>query len=193
MIRPPAGYPGPARQTTGRPRHGAGAHKVVLRQPKPRPYALSRQVCGSAAHKTAYQAPNRMRSTVSDIPADLRYTAEHEWIHRTGPDTVRLGITDFAQSSLGDVVYVQLPEVGAEVSAGDSFGEVESTKSVSDLYAPMSATVVAVNAELAASPQLINSDPYGQGWLLELRADADTLEQGLGALLDADAYRGILS
>ena len=134
-----------------------------------------------------------MRSTVSDIPADLRYTAEHEWIHRTGPDTVRVGITDFAQSSLGDVVYVQLPEVGAEVSAGDSFGEVESTKSVSDLYAPMSATVVAVNAELAASPQLINSDPYGQGWLLELRADADTLEQGLGALLDADAYRGILS
>ena len=134
-----------------------------------------------------------MRSTVSDIPADLRYTAEHEWIHRTGPDTVRVGITDFAQSSLGDVVYVQLPEVGAEVSAGDSFGEVESTKSVSDLYAPMSATVVAVNAELAASPQLINSDPYGQGWLLELRADADTLEQGLGALLDADAYRGTLS
>ena len=134
-----------------------------------------------------------MRSTVSDIPADLRYTAEHEWIHRTGPDIVRVGITDFAQSSLGDVVYVQLPEVGAEVSAGDSFGEVESTKSVSDLYAPMSATVVAVNAELAASPQLINSDPYGQGWLLELRADADTLEQGLGALLDADAYRGILS
>ena len=152
MIRPPAGYPGPARQTTGRPRHGAGAHKVVLRQPKPRPYALSRQVCGSAAHKTAYQAPNRMRSTVSDIPADLRYTAEHEWIHRTGPDTVRVGITDFAQSSLGDVVYVQLPEVGAEVSAGDSFGEVESTKSVSDLYAPMSATVVAVNAELAGEP-----------------------------------------
>ncbi len=134
-----------------------------------------------------------MRSTVSDIPADLRYTAEHEWIHRTGPDTVRVGITDFAQSSLGDVVYVQLPEVGAEVSAGDSFGEVESTKSVSDLYAPMSATVVAVNAELAGSPQLINSDPYGQGWLLELRADADTLEQGLGALLDADAYRGTLS
>ena len=130
---------------------------------------------------------------MSDIPADLRYTAEHEWIHRTGPDTVRVGITDFAQSSLGDVVYVQLPEVGAEVSAGDSFGEVESTKSVSDLYAPMSATVVAVNAELAGSPQLINSDPYGQGWLLELRADADTLEQGLGALLDADAYRGTLS
>jgi len=130
---------------------------------------------------------------VSDIPAELRYTAEHEWIHRTGADTVRVGITDFAQSSLGDVVYVQLPEIGAEVNAGESFGEVESTKSVSDLYAPMSATVVAVNAELAASPQLINSDPYGQGWLLELRADADTLEQGLGALLDADSYRDTLA
>ncbi len=130
---------------------------------------------------------------MSDIPAELRYTAEHEWIHRTGADTVRVGITDFAQSSLGDVVYVQLPEIGAEVNAGESFGEVESTKSVSDLYAPMSATVVAVNAELAASPQLINSDPYGQGWLLELRADADTLEQGLGALLDADSYRDTLA
>jgi glycine cleavage system H protein len=134
-----------------------------------------------------------MRSTVSDVPADLRYTAEHEWVRRTGDDTVRVGITDFAQSSLGDVVYVQLPEIGAEVSAGASFGEVESTKSVSDLYAPMSATVVAVNSELEGSPQLINSDPYGQGWLLELRADADTLEQGLSALLDAAAYEETLA
>ncbi|MDA0249628.1 MAG: glycine cleavage system protein GcvH [Actinomycetota bacterium] len=130
---------------------------------------------------------------MSDIPADLRYTVEHEWVRRTGDDTVRVGITDFAQSSLGDVVYVQLPEIGAEVSAGASFGEVESTKSVSDLYAPMSATVVAVNSELEGSPQLINSDPYGQGWLLELRADADTLDQGLGALLDATAYAETLT
>ncbi len=130
---------------------------------------------------------------MSDVPADLRYTAEHEWVRRTGDDTVRVGITDFAQSSLGDVVYVQLPEIGAEVSAGASFGEVESTKSVSDLYAPMSATVVAVNSELEGSPQLINSDPYGQGWLLELRADADTLEQGLSALLDAAAYEETLA
>ncbi len=128
---------------------------------------------------------------MSDIPADLRYTAEHEWVRRTAEDTVRVGITDFAQSSLGDVVYVQLPEVGTEVAAGEPFGEVESTKSVSDLYAPVSATVVGVNSELDASPQLINSDPYGQGWLLELRADADTLEQGLDALLDSDAYRGV--
>ena len=130
---------------------------------------------------------------MSDIPADLRYTVEHVWVRRTGDDTVRVGITDFAQSSLGDVVYVQLPEIGAEVSAGASFGEVEYTKSVSDLYAPMSATVVAVNSELEGSPQLINSDPYGQGWLLELRADADTLDQGLGALLDATAYAETLT
>ena len=129
---------------------------------------------------------------MSEIPADLRYTAEHEWVRRTGEDTVRVGITDFAQSSLGDVVSVQLPEADTQVTAGETFGEVESTKSVSDLYAPVSATVVGVNAALQDSPQLINSDPYGQGWLLELRADPDALEQGLGGLLDADAYRDTL-
>lgn len=126
---------------------------------------------------------------MSDIPADLRYTAEHEWVRRTADDTVRVGITDFAQSSLGDVVYVQLPDVGTEVTAGGSFGEVESTKSVSDLFAPVSATVVAVNGDLDGSPELINSDPYGQGWLLELRADGTSLEQALAGLLDADAYK----
>ena len=104
-----------------------------------------------------------------------------------------MGITDFAQDSLGDVVFVQLPEVGTAVTAGESFGEVESTKSVSDLYAPLSATVVAVNAELDAKPELVNSDPYGQGWLLELRADGDSLDTGLAGLLDADAYRGTLA
>ena len=130
---------------------------------------------------------------MSDIPAELRYTAEHECVHRAGEDIVRVGITDFAQSSLGDVVYVQLPEVGTEITAGESFGEVESTKSVSDLYAPVSATVSAVNTELEGDPQLVNSDPYGRGWLLELRADGDTLDEGLAALLDADAYRGTLT
>ena len=129
---------------------------------------------------------------MSDIPADLRYTAEHEWVQRTGEDTVRVGITDFAQESLGDVVYIQLPDVGTDLTVGESFGEVESTKSVSDLYAPLSASVVAVNAELEAKPQLVNSDPYGQGWLLELRAGGDTLDDGLAGLLDADAYRGTL-
>lgn len=130
---------------------------------------------------------------MSDTPADLRYTAEHEWVRRTGTDTVRVGITDFAQSSLGDVVYVQLPEVGTKLTAGEAFGEVESTKSVSDLYAPVSATVTAVNGDLEGNPQLVNSDPYGQGWLLELQADGDTLEQGITALLDADAYRATLT
>jgi len=130
---------------------------------------------------------------VSDIPAELHYTAEHEWVLRTGADTVRVGITDFAQDALGDVVFVQLPDVGTEVTAGEAFGEVESTKSVSDLFAPLSATVAAVNGELDGDPQLVNSDPYGQGWLLELRADGDTLDEGLAALLDADAYRGTLN
>ena len=130
---------------------------------------------------------------MSEIPADLRYTPEHEWVRLTGDGTVRVGITDFAQSSLGDVVYVQLPDVGSEVTAGESFGEVESTKSVSDLYAPVTAKVIAVNGDLESDPQLVNSDPYGEGWLLELQADGDTLEQGLAALLDADAYRGTVT
>lgn len=130
---------------------------------------------------------------MSEIPADLRYTAEHEWVQRTGDDTVRVGITDFAQSSLGDVVYVQLPDVDSNVTAGESFGEVESTKSVSDLYAPVTAKVIAVNGDLEANPGLVNSDPYGQGWLLDLQVDGDTLDQGLAALLDADAYRGTVT
>jgi len=131
---------------------------------------------------------------VSDIPPDLHYTAEHEWVRRTGDNTVQVGITDFAQSSLGDVVFVQLPDVGTSLTAGESFGEVESTKSVSDLYAPVSAEVVAVNGDLDGNPQLVNSDPYGSGWLLELQAaDADALEEDFAALLDAETYRGTLS
>ncbi len=131
---------------------------------------------------------------MSDIPADLRYTAEHEWVRRSGGDTVRVGITDFAQSALGDVVFVQLPDVGSEVTAGESFGEVESTKSVSDLFAPVSGTVSAVNGDLEASPQLVNSDPYGAGWLLDVRvSDAAELESAVSALLDAETYRGTLT
>jgi glycine cleavage system H protein len=126
---------------------------------------------------------------VSEIPSDLRYTADHEWVRRTGSDTVRVGITDFAQSSLGDVVFVQLPEIGADVSAGQPFGEVESTKSVSDLFAPVSAKVVAVNGDLEGNPQLVNSEPYGGGWLVDLTADAAALDDGIAALLDADGYR----
>ena len=130
---------------------------------------------------------------MSEIPADLHYTEEHEWVQRTGDDTVRVGITDYAQSALGDVVFVQLPDVGAEVTAGESFGEVESTKSVSDLYAPVTAKVIAVNGDLEGTPQLVNSDPYGEGWLVELQADAAALADGLRVLLDADGYRGLAS
>ncbi|TFV57397.1 glycine cleavage system protein GcvH [Mycobacterium sp. PS03-16] len=130
---------------------------------------------------------------MSDIPAELYYTEEHEWVLRTGDDTVRVGITDYAQAALGDVVFVQLPDVGAEVASGDSFGEVESTKSVSDLYAPVSAKVLAVNANLEGSPDLVNSDPYGEGWLVDLQLDADDMEAALGGLLDADAYRAVVT
>jgi glycine cleavage system H protein len=130
---------------------------------------------------------------VSEIPPDLQYTSEHEWVQRVGDDTVRVGITDFAQSSLGDVVFVQLPDAGADVTAGESFGEVESTKSVSDLYSPVTAKVVAVNGDLEGSPQLVNSDPYGEGWLIELQADAGSLEDGLRGLLDADGYLALVT
>jgi glycine cleavage system H protein len=130
---------------------------------------------------------------VSQIPADLSYTEEHEWVQRTGDDTVRVGITDYAQSALGDVVFVQLPDVGAEVTAGESFGEVESTKSVSDLYAPVSAKVVAVNGDLEANPQLVNSDPYGEGWLVDLQIESSPLDDALSGLLDADGYRATVT
>ncbi len=130
---------------------------------------------------------------MSEIPAELHYTEEHEWVQRTGEDTVRVGITDYAQSALGDVVFVQLPDVGAEVAAGESFGEVESTKSVSDLYAPVTAKVVAVNGDLEANPQLVNSDPYGEGWLVDLQIDPTSADEAFAALLDADGYRATVT
>lgn len=130
---------------------------------------------------------------MSDIPPDLHYTTDHEWVRRTGDGTVRVGITDFAQSALGDVVFVRLPEVGDELTAGEAFGEVESTKSVSDLYAPVSAKVVAVNEDLDASPQLVNSEPYGGGWLIDLEVDGAAIDKSFADLLDAETYRGSLS
>ncbi|CAN5544349.1 glycine cleavage system protein GcvH [soil metagenome] len=130
---------------------------------------------------------------MTEVPSDLQYTVEHEWVRRTGDDTVRVGITDFAQSALGDVVFVQLPDVDSDVTSGESFGEVESTKSVSDLYAPLTAKVVAVNGDLEGSPDLVNADPYGAGWLLELQADSATIDTALGALLDPEAYRATLT
>jgi glycine cleavage system H protein len=122
---------------------------------------------------------------VTTTPDRLKYTAEHEWVD--GPDdggTLRFGITDYAQEQLGDIVYVSLPEAGTELVAGQACGEVESTKSVSELYAPVSGTVLGHNPALDATPELVNSDPYGEGWMVEVRAAAGAADD----LLDATAY-----
>ena len=125
-------------------------------------------------------------------PENLTYTAEHEWLRRTGEGdaaVVRVGITSYAQEALGDIVFVTLPAVGTDLAAGQAVGEVESTKSVSDVYAPVAGTVTAVNAALESAPELVNSDPYGEGWMFELRP-ADGVDAALSgdALLDAAAY-----
>jgi glycine cleavage system H protein len=125
------------------------------------------------------------------FPDDLRYTSEHEWVRSPGEaeGSVRIGITDFAQEALGDIVYVSLPEVGEEVESGSAIGELESTKSVSDVYAPLSGTVAAVNDALDGTPELVNSDPYGEGWLFELvLPDASAVDD----LMDAAAYQETL-
>ena len=119
-----------------------------------------------------------------EIPAELRYSREHEWARLDG-DNVTVGITDFAQDALGDVVYVQLPEIGISVGRGDSLGEVESTKSVSDLFAPVAGTITAVNTRLADAPNLLNDEPYGEGWLCTI-ALAD--DESVDHLLSADEY-----
>ncbi len=121
-----------------------------------------------------------------DYPDDLRYTSDHEWVRVGESGSVRVGITSFAQDALGDVVFVSLPAVGDGVAAGDSCGEVESTKSVSEINAPVSGTVTAVNEALDATPELVNTDPYGAGWMFEVAAsDASQLEE----LMSAAAYR----
>lgn len=122
------------------------------------------------------------------LPEDLRYSTDHEWV-RLEDGRLRLGITDYAQDALGDVVYVEVPEVGAEVEANAKVSEVESTKSVSDIYAPVAGTIVAVNANLADAPERLNDDPYGEGWICILEpADPASAE----ALLDADGYRRLI-
>ena len=121
-----------------------------------------------------------------EYPEDLRYTPEHEWVRVGDGGVVRVGITSFAQDALGDVVYVSLPTVGDTLAAGDACGEVESTKSVSDLYAPLSGEVTGVNEALDSSPERVNSDPYGEGWMYELRLDDTSQVDGL---LDQAAYR----
>jgi len=124
-----------------------------------------------------------------DIPPDLRYSREHEWVRLNG-SVARIGITDFAQDSLGDVVFVQLPDVGLDAVAGASVSEIESTKSVSDVYVPLTGVVTAVNAALADQPELVNQDPYGTGWMFELEV-SDVSE--VDALLDAAAYRAMIA
>lgn len=121
-------------------------------------------------------------------PEELKYTSEHEWVRSPGEvdGSVRVGITDYAQEALGDIVYVSLPEVGAEIESGSAVGELESTKSVSDVYAPLTGRVVARNETLDGTPELVNSDPYGGGWLFEIvPADASTVD----VLMDADSYQ----
>jgi len=121
-----------------------------------------------------------------NVPDDLAYSSDHEWV-RTDGGRARVGITDYAQDALGDVVYVQLPEVGTTVAAGEAIAEVESTKSVSDIYAPVAGTIVEVNAELADAPERLNEDPYGEGWIFVIETS-----DGGGELIDAAAYRALI-
>ncbi len=122
------------------------------------------------------------------IPEDLRYTAEHEWVAGDGAEPVRVGITHFAQDALGDIVFVQLPDEGTQVQAGDSIGEIESTKSVSELYAPIAGTIMAANPALSDEPELVNAEPYAAGWLVEIAPDDSGT---IGQLLDAKAYKSL--
>jgi len=123
---------------------------------------------------------------MSLIPDDLKYTKEHEWVKESSSTVIRMGITDYAQSALGDIVYVQLPKVGDVVVADKVCGEVESTKSVSEIFSPVSGTVVAINESLESNPEVLNSDPYGAGWLAEIEVSIQP-----EGLLSADGYRQI--
>ena len=125
---------------------------------------------------------------MSNVPANLKYTKEHEWVEEVCPGRFRVGITDYAQGALGDIVYLQMPKVGESIEAGKVCGEVESTKSVSEIYAPISGTVTAVNGDLDSAPETINSEPYGRGWLLEVEASSPNQ---LSALLSPEAYSAL--
>jgi len=127
---------------------------------------------------------------MAEVPRDLRYTSDHEWVRRIGDGTVRVGVTAHATEKLGDIVYVSLPTVGAQVLAGDSCAELESTKSVSDVFAPVTGVVSAVNEALADAPEAINAEPYGDGWLFELEVGA--ADESGTELLDAAAYQALL-
>ncbi|MDT0125717.1 glycine cleavage system protein GcvH [Paenibacillus sp. RRE4] len=124
---------------------------------------------------------------MSELRNDFLYSKEHEWVQTVGEDTVRIGITEFAQHQLGDIVFVELPDLEAGVKAEDSIGTIESVKTVSDLFSPVSGTIVAVNEALQDSPELVNSSPYEEGWMIEIRVDGD-VTAALSTLLNADAY-----
>jgi glycine cleavage system H protein len=124
---------------------------------------------------------------MSNIPADLRYASSHEWVRPDGDGVFTIGISDHAQQLLGDMVFVELPDVGAQVVTGDDIAVAESVKAASDVYAPISGEVLAVNADLEDAPELVNSDPYGEGWLFKIRAEDPKEVEGL---LDAEAYEG---
>jgi len=125
---------------------------------------------------------------MSSVPAELRYTKEHEWIQEISATKFRIGITDYAQSALGDIVYIQLPKNGSSVNANSVCGEVESTKSVSEIYAPITGKVVLVNDKLESNPEIINADPYGEGWIAEIEISTDSLQE---VLLSAQEYQSL--
>ena len=125
---------------------------------------------------------------MSLVPENFRYTKEHEWIEELAPNRFRVGITDYAQSALGDIVFIQLPKISTEVSANSVCGEVESTKSVSEIYAPITGKVVSVNGSLESNPEIINSDPYGKGWIVEIEINQPTLSE---PLLSAADYQNL--
>jgi glycine cleavage system H protein len=124
---------------------------------------------------------------VSNVPANLQYSKEHEWVEETGGNRFKIGITDYAQGALGDIVYVQLPKVGDSVTEGAVCGEIESTKSVSELFSPVTGTVVAINEQLDSAPETLNSDPYGAGWIAEIEVSAPST-----SLMDAAGYSALI-
>ena len=173
---------------------------MTTREPAPDEYAVSPAIGPVPAiyvHLSPKHAnPERQHVPIggimSDIPANLRYSTDHLWVQPGADGLVRVGVTDFAQQSLGDVVNVSPPKPGDDVTAGEACGDIESVKSVSDLVAPVTGTARTRNDELAEAPDLVNTDPYGQGWLFEIQTDPATLGQQLAALMDADAYRGLV-
>jgi glycine cleavage system H protein len=169
-------------------------------EPSPEEYAVSPAIGPvpgiyvhlSPEHATTQPQHVPIGGTMSDIPADLRYSTDHLWVRPGADGLVRVGVTDFAQQSLGDVVDVSPPKPGDTVTAGQACGDIESVKSVSDLIAPVTGTAHARNEDLAEAPDLVNSDPYGQGWLFEIQSDSASLDQQLAALMDAGAYHGLV-